>query len=72
MSDGYKIGYWITFVLIFLGSHAYCTITYGFLFGFGLGWLPSAILAGILSFLWPLILAAVGIFILWFFGGRHP
>lgn len=34
----------------FLGSWIYCCATYGFLFGFGLGWLPSAILAPIVFF----------------------
>ena len=28
-----------------LAAWAFCAPTYGFLFGFGLGWLPAAILA---------------------------
>jgi hypothetical protein len=51
----YKIGYCITFVLIFVGTWIYCIDSYGFLLGVGLGWLPSLITAGLLSFLWPLI-----------------
>ena len=50
---GYLIG-----GLTFLGAWAYCAATYGFLFGFGLGWLPAIILAvivgGLSGLLWPL------------------
>src|SRR5262249_57431643 len=31
----------------FVTAWAYCTIHYGFLFGFGLGWLPAGMLAAI-------------------------
>lgn len=48
--------------LVFLGAWLYCSITYGFLLGFGLGWLPSAILAWLATRLWPLALAALIIF----------
>ena len=54
--DVYVVISWIVAILTFLGAWAYCTITYGFLFGFGLCWLPSAILAVISGFLWPLLL----------------
>ena len=41
----------------------YCTVTYGFLLGFGLGWIPAIILALLVAvatiYLWPL--AAVGL-----------
>lgn len=47
----------------FFGGWIYCTANYGFLFGFGLGWLPSALLAGIcfllMRFLWPLVAIAI-------------
>jgi hypothetical protein len=47
--------------LTFVGSYIYCIVTYGFLFGLGLGWLPSGILAGLAwvttLFLWAPILA---------------
>lgn len=50
----------------FLGAWGYCTSEYGFLFGFGLGWLPAAILAVIVGaltrFLWPL--AALGLVVI--------
>jgi hypothetical protein len=43
-------------ILTFLGCWAYCAFHYGFLFGFGLGWLPSAIAAvmvgGVFRFAW--------------------
>lgn len=50
----------------FLGAWGYCVAEYGFLFGFGLGWLPAAILAAIVGlgvrFLWPLLaLGLVGL-----------
>ena len=64
--DWYERGYGISFVIIFLCSWAYCTAIYGFLFGFGLGWIPSLILAGLASFLWPVLLpiaAALVIFV---------
>jgi hypothetical protein len=45
----------------FVGAYIYCIATYGFIFGFGLGWIPSGIVALIVSqvvrFLWgPIIL----------------
>lgn len=53
------IGAWhgrIVGVIAFIGGWIYCTATYGFLLGFGLGWIPSGILAGIVAtaliFLW--------------------
>jgi hypothetical protein len=33
----------------FVTAWAYCTIHYGFLFGFGLGWLPAGMLAAIVG-----------------------
>lgn len=58
----------ITAVLTFIGAYFYCIETYGFLFGFGLGWLPSGILAVIVFlgtlFLWGPILLLILLFIL--------
>ena len=59
----YWVGYWISFVLIFLGCWVCCIASYGFLLGVGLGWLPSGIAAGVLSFLWPLMLIGIAIII---------
>jgi hypothetical protein len=40
----------------FVGAYIYCIAAYGFIFGFGLGWIPSGIVALIVSqgvrFLW--------------------
>src|SRR5450755_4180694 len=48
----------------FFGVYIYCIATYGFIFGLGLGWIPSVIAAVIVSqvvhFLWgPIILVAL-------------
>lgn len=62
-------GFWLGAVaaaLSFVGAWIYCAGQYGFLFGFGLGWLPAAILAamvfGVLRYLWRLIAIAGLIF----------
>ena len=65
--DDYKqIGNWFAIpiaIVIFIGAWGYCAATYGFLFGFGLGWLPAIILANIMRalavFLWPLIVMTI-------------
>jgi hypothetical protein len=58
--DGwYETGYKVCFVLVFLGCWIYCIASYGFLLGVGLGWLPSGIVAAVVSFLWPLIFFAI-------------
>jgi hypothetical protein len=60
----YWTGYWICFVLVFLGCWIYCIASYGLLFGLGLGWIPSGITAAVVSFLWPLLGVAVVILLL--------
>jgi hypothetical protein len=40
----------ISAIVTFFASWWYCTVTYGYLLGFGLGWLPSLILAVIVFF----------------------
>jgi hypothetical protein len=37
---------------MFVTAWAYCTMHYGFLFGFGLGWLPAGMLASIVGAVW--------------------
>jgi len=54
----YQIGYWIIWVLIFLAVWIGCSLGYGFL-GFALGWMPAAIIASVVAFLWPLILLVI-------------
>ena len=57
----------IAAILTFIGAYIYCIATYGFLFGFGLGWLPSGILAtivfGAVTLLWApaILLIALGL-----------
>lgn len=55
----------IAAALTFIGAYIYCIATYGFLFGLGLGWLPSAILAGIVfgvvMLLWGPALLIIGL-----------
>ena len=53
--DAYKLGYIISWVIIFIGCWIYCIAHYGFLWGVGLGWLPSLIVAFVVSLLWPLL-----------------
>lgn len=55
----YGIGFTITAVITFIGSYIYCIATYGFLFGFGLGWIPSIMLAYIAGLIWPLLALAI-------------
>lgn len=41
--------------IIFLLSWSYCIYEYGYLFGFGLGWIPSIISAFIAFFFFPYV-----------------
>lgn len=53
---------------VFIYSWWYCVDKYGFLLGFGLGWLPAGIAAALtflaITLLWGLILALAGLIIL--------
>ncbi len=66
MNEGtvYKVGYWITWIIIFIATWIYCIAEYGFLLGVGLGWLASAICAFFLSLFWPLYVAVIAYAIL--------
>ena len=63
---------WIAAIITFFASYLYCIAAYGFLFGLGLGWLPSGILSAVVffavMFLWgPLaLLVAIAIYYLFF------
>lgn len=48
--------------LVFITSWVYCTFTYGFLLGFGLGWLPSMLLALFAIALWPVFIVLLIVF----------
>ncbi len=43
-------------LVTFIASWIYCISEYGYLFGVGLGWLPSFIVATIAAYTWPLLL----------------
>jgi hypothetical protein len=49
----FNVGSWRLGIIValatFVTAWAYCTIHYGFLFGFGLGWLPVGMLAAIVG-----------------------
>ena len=64
MAGVYKIGFLLIWAAVFIASWIYCIITYGYLLGVGLGWLPSLIVATIVAFLWPVI-AIVAAFLYW-------
>ncbi len=57
---GYVLGF-VAGIVTFIASYIYCIGAYGFLFGLGLGWLPSGILAAVVGwatvFLWGPALA---------------
>jgi hypothetical protein len=55
----YLLGGWVTGFIVFVGAWIWCVSEYGFLVGVGLGWFPSAIVAVIAGWLWPLVLTAV-------------
>ena len=57
--EAYWMGYSICWFILFVGCWIYCIAVYGFLFGVGLGWLPSAIVATLVSLLWPLVLIVI-------------
>lgn len=61
-------GFWLGAVLAgltFLGAWAYCASEYGFLWGFGFGWMASGIAAAIVyaffRYLWRMVLLLMGI-----------
>lgn len=53
-----SIGVAIGFITFFV-SWIYCMANYGFLFGFGFGWIPSAILAALIASTWHFILIII-------------
>lgn len=56
--------FWPTLVLTFIGCWLSAMGSFGFLLGFGLGWIPSLIIAYIFAvlanFLWPIIVLILG------------
>ena len=60
----YDVGRYITGIITFVVSYIYCIASYGFLFGLGLGWIPSLIVGFIAGFLWPLIAVLIIVLLL--------
>ena len=66
-SDMDKLSGNLTGFVTFICAWIYCMATYGFLFGFGLGWLPAAILGVMvffgMAYLWRWVagLLAIGV-----------
>jgi len=60
----YGIGANITGVIAFFAIWIYAFISWGFLVGLAIGWLPAIIGAFILGILWPLVAFAVAIIVL--------
>lgn len=58
----YLIGVWITGIIVFFGIWIYAFVSWGFLIGLAIGWLPALIGGFIAGLLWPLI--ALGLVIL--------
>lgn len=69
MNAAYRFGAHLVWFAVFIGSWIYCIAHYGFLFGVGLGWLPSIIVASVAAALWPV--AALVAFVLWSNGHLH-
>jgi hypothetical protein len=73
VDQGAVIAGWVA-GLLFLGVWGYCAYSYGFLFGFGLGWLPALIVSyiawNITLIFWPLVLLVMviaSILLIWAF-----
>lgn len=72
MNQEEMIAHWVGIVvavIAFCGSWIYCIAEYGYLLGFGLGWLPSIILAAliyaIIRYLWWLLILGGIALMLW-------
>jgi hypothetical protein len=48
----------VSWASIFVVSWIWCIANYGYLLGVGLGWLPSAITATVLCWIWPIVAIA--------------
>ena len=56
--------------LVFVGSWIYYIASFGFVFGFGLGWLPAALIAILAAIFWPIgVLACFGLSLFVYFHG---
>jgi hypothetical protein len=64
MDDWYTIGAKITGGITFFVIWIYAFMSWGFLIGLAIGWLPAAIGATIIGLLWPLAAIAVLVIII--------
>ncbi len=51
----YPVGGFITGAITFIACWIYAIVSWGFLLGVGLGWIPSLFIAVIAGFIWPLL-----------------
>lgn len=58
--------------IAFLAGWVYCIAEYGFLLGGSLGWFPSAILAFVVAWIWPLLALAIAFFAYAMVEGSDP
>ncbi len=58
-----RIVIWVLLILVFVPCYIYCIVTYGFLWGLGIGWLPSGIVT--IGFSW-VICWLVRRFVIWY------
>lgn len=57
--------------IVFVISWIYCVMQYGYLFGVGLGWLPSLIVGFISFYVWPLIVSGIIVYLLFVLAISH-
>lgn len=55
----YLMGGFITGAIAFIACWIYAIVSWGFLLGVGLGWIPSLFIAVIAGFIWPLLALAL-------------
>lgn len=64
----YWIGGFVTGVITFIACWIYGVVSWSFLLGVGLGWIPSLFIAAIAGLIWPLLagLLIIGLFVVAF------
>lgn len=64
--DDYEKGAYIVGGIAFVIAWIYAIASYGFFLGVGLGWLPAAVIGFIAGILWPIVLFALALLLLFF------
>lgn len=64
----YIVGAYITGFVTFIAVWIYAIISWGFLIGVAIGWLPAAITAFFAGLLWPIVavIITIGIFYIYY------